>query len=90
MGSLSVDIEELLECGVPKKDRSGIGRISEAGEAVLGGVRRENRLFLKRTLVRCREGSWLEWQKERRMVLSGQYEVRGCSCGRCTETETAF
>lgn len=64
-----------------------MGKISEAGEAVMWKVRKGNRLFVKRVLVCCKEGSWLQLQKERRMLLSGQYEVRGCSCGRCEETE---
>lgn len=85
-----VDIAELLECGLAKKECSGLRRLSDAGEAMISGVRPENRLFLRRMLVRCGEGSWLDLQKERRMVLSGQYEVRGCSCGRCAETETEF
>lgn len=85
--SLRADIESLVWSSLKKQDCSGIGKMSEAEERVLLGVRKENQLFVKRKLVFCIDGCWEQWQKERRMVLSERYEVGGCSCRRCAETE---
>lgn len=84
--NLGVDIAYLAYSRLKKKDQTGHGMISEAEEQVILGVRRENQPFLRRMIVRCIQGGWPQYQKERRMILSNLYSVGGCSCQRCTET----
>ncbi|KAL0634214.1 hypothetical protein Q9L58_006890 [Maublancomyces gigas] len=86
-GSLRINIAALVWSKVRKKDRTGFGQMSEAEEEVLLSVSKENQPFVKRVLVVCIEGCWEQWRNERRRILTGEYEVRGCSCRRCAETE---
>lgn len=84
--NLRIAIASLIWSKIKKKDRSGIGQMSEAEEEVLVAVNKENQLFVKRQLVFCIAGCWEQWRNERRRVLTGEYEIRGCSCTRCAET----
>lgn len=85
--NLRIDIMALIWSRLKKKDRSGVGKMSEAEEVVLCAVRKENQLFVKWQLVFCIIGCWEQWRNERRRILTGKYEVSGCSCKRCAETE---
>lgn len=85
--NLRIDIQALIWARLKKKDRSGVGNMSEAEEDLLREVRKENQLFVKRQLVFCISGCWEQWRNERRRVLTGEYELGGCSCKRCAETE---
>lgn len=46
--NLRIDIHALIWSKLKKKDRSGVGKMSEAEEEVLRAVRKENQLFVKR------------------------------------------
>lgn len=84
--NLEIAIESLIWSKVKKRNRTGFGEMSEEEEEVLVGVRKENKLFVKRQLVYCIAGCWEQWQNERRRILTGEYEIGGCSCTRCAET----
>lgn len=84
--NLLVEITTLRVSWLGKKDDTGVGVMSKADQGILVGVRKENQPFLKRVMVRCRDGCWLQHQKERRMILTGMYSLGGCSCIRCAET----
>lgn len=84
--NLEIAIAELIWSKVKKKDRIELGEMSQAEEQVLVGVWKENKPFVRRQLVYCIAGCWEQWRGDRRRILTGEYEIGGCSCTRCAET----